>query len=108
MPGTPAPTWPLQAQLDAQRSGLAHRRESALQAPMALLGLAWLVLPIVEFTRGLGPPAMRKRRARRVLRQPSRTIAVLYSRRARIRRHATMARPRIEGMPTFARFPEDP
>ena len=49
MKATPAE----QAQLDTQRSALARQIGRWLETPMIVHGLAWLVLLIVEFTRGL-------------------------------------------------------
>jgi voltage-gated potassium channel len=40
--------------IDVQRASLLRRLEVALERPMAVLGLIWLVLIFVELTRGLG------------------------------------------------------
>jgi voltage-gated potassium channel len=41
--------------LDRERQSLATELERWLEGPMTLLGLAWLALLVVEFTRGLSP-----------------------------------------------------
>lgn len=50
---------PVRQQIDAQRASLLRRLEAKLEMPMALLGLVWLVLLVLEFTRGTGPVAAR-------------------------------------------------
>lgn len=42
-------------QLDRERSELLERIERRLETPMLVLGLVWLGLLVLEFTRGLGP-----------------------------------------------------
>ena len=39
-----------------ERLVLLHRIEDTAETPLAFLGLAWLVLLIIEFTRGLNRP----------------------------------------------------
>lgn len=46
---------PLDQQIKAQRSSLLRRLEARLEWPMAILGLLWLVLLVVEFTGKSGP-----------------------------------------------------
>jgi voltage-gated potassium channel len=41
--------------IQAQRMSLVRRLELRLDRPLALLGVVWLVLLVVEFTVGLGP-----------------------------------------------------
>jgi voltage-gated potassium channel len=41
--------------IDIQRESLLRRFEAGLERPMAALGLVWLALLVVEFTRGGGP-----------------------------------------------------
>ena len=42
-------------ELDSERFELLHRLSSALEWPMTVLALVWLVLVVVELTRGLSP-----------------------------------------------------
>lgn len=42
-------------QITAQRASLVRRLEVRLDAPLAVLGLVWLALLVVELTRGLSP-----------------------------------------------------
>jgi voltage-gated potassium channel len=44
-----------QEELDRERSELLERIERRLETPMLVLGLVWLALLVLEFTRGLGP-----------------------------------------------------
>ena len=41
--------------IQSQRASLLRRLELRLDKPLALLGVAWLVLLVIELTRGLGP-----------------------------------------------------
>ncbi len=41
--------------LESERSDLLRQIESALERPMTYLAVVWLILVIVEFTRGLSP-----------------------------------------------------
>lgn len=45
--------------LRAERASLVRRLEARLDRPLAVLGLLWLVLLVVELTRGLNPPLVR-------------------------------------------------
>jgi voltage-gated potassium channel len=41
--------------IEVQRASLLRRLEVVMERPLAFLGLVWLVLLVLEFTRGLGP-----------------------------------------------------
>ena len=45
----------LKHEIDRQRGMILRRLEHWLEAPMLLLGLVWLVLLVIELTRGLSP-----------------------------------------------------
>lgn len=45
----------MQRSIDTQRGSLVRRLEASLDRPLAVLGFVWLVLIIVELTRGLSP-----------------------------------------------------
>lgn len=45
--------------IQTQRASLLRRLEVVLERPLAFLGFVWLVLLVLEFTRGLGPLLMR-------------------------------------------------
>ena len=53
MPATPPPSE--REALDSQRHELLDRISRSLEKPMIVLGLVWLVLLVVELTRGLSP-----------------------------------------------------
>jgi voltage-gated potassium channel len=61
-------TAPFHQQINAQRSSLLRRLEARLEWPMAILGFAWLVLLVLEFTGRVGP----------VLTRPTTVIWVLF------------------------------
>jgi voltage-gated potassium channel len=41
--------------IEVQRASLLRRLEVTMERPLAFLGFVWLVLLVLEFTRGLGP-----------------------------------------------------
>lgn len=45
----------VEEKIHVQRTSLLRRLEAKLDRPLALLGVVWLVLVVVEMTRGLGP-----------------------------------------------------
>lgn len=44
----------IKQQIEVQRSSLLRRLKHRLDRPLAVLGVLWLVLIVIEFTRGLG------------------------------------------------------
>jgi voltage-gated potassium channel len=45
----------IRREIDVQRMSLLRRIEAKMDRPLAVLGLIWLVLLILELTRGIGP-----------------------------------------------------